>query len=259
VQQEATLVYNRAFREAVAPKNGKEGAIVRQAIEALMRDQKLWDDTKQKEYEALVASILKGELALVTGGIKLSKAREVAVGMRDSRRKLSFLSRSRNEYDSVTAESQADQAKFNYLVSACTVYANNGTPYYKDVEDFLGRTGDPVVKPASETFGKLVYGLQDDYIAKQPENAFLLKYGFAKVIETENGQDVFLVDKKTGHLINEDGKNINEKYQLVNDKEEVIDADGNLLTEDGEYKVEFTPFEDDTAEVTASASASPTA
>jgi hypothetical protein len=44
VAQEATLVYNRAFREAA-----ERGLMLRARLDRVMRDQNLWDDEKQAE------------------------------------------------------------------------------------------------------------------------------------------------------------------------------------------------------------------
>lgn len=237
VVQQGTLVYNRAFREAVKPADGKPGAIVRQAVESVMREQKLWDDKKQAEYEAVVKDLLAAELKLASGGIKLSEARAVAVKMRQDRYRLRQLNADRNELDAMTAEAQAEQARFNYYVAACTVYGESGKPYFRDVEDYLGREDDPVALPAAQALGKLLYGLEDDYEAKLPENKFLIKY---KLVDG----DLRLVDRD-GKFVDAKGRRVDEQGRLVNDAGELVDADGNLLTEDGEYKVEFKEFEDD--------------
>lgn len=235
--QQAELVYKRAFREAVQPPDGQKGAIVRQAVEAVMRDQNLWDDAKQSRYEELVKNILAGEKKLVSGGIKLSEARSIAIQMRRDRNELRQLSADRNELDAMTAEAQAENARFNYYVASCTVYGDTGKSYFKDVEDYLSRENDPVVLPAAQAMGKLIYGLEDDYEKKLAENKFLLKY---KLVD----EDLRLVDKD-GKWVDSRGRRVDEKGRLINDDGELIDADGNLLTEDGEYKVEFKEFEDD--------------
>lgn len=237
VMAQGTLVYNRAFREAVQPADGKKGAIVRQGLDALLREQNLWDDAKQARYEELVKTLLDGEKKLAQGGIKLSEAKAVALAMRRARLEVRWLLQARNEYDEVTAEAQAEQARFNYFVAACTVYGESGERYFKDAEDYLSRENDPVVLPAATNMGKLLYNLDDEHQYKLPENKFLTKY---KLVDDK----LRLVDKD-GKLVDELGRPVDDQGRLINSKGELIDADGNLLTEDGEYKVEFKEFEDD--------------
>jgi hypothetical protein len=54
VIQDGTAVYNRAFLQAVKPSDGGRGAITRPALESVLREQKVWDDARQAEYERLV-------------------------------------------------------------------------------------------------------------------------------------------------------------------------------------------------------------
>jgi hypothetical protein len=232
VMQTATLTYNREFRKAV-----EAGLLVRAKIDQVMREQNLWDDAKQKKYEDVVKSLLAGEKKLAEGGIKLSEAKSIAMKMREDRAEMRSLNGSRNELDQHTAEAQAEQARFNYLVSTCTVYGETGKPYFKDVEDYLTKEEDPVVLPAAQNMGKLIYGLEDDYEKKLPENKFLLRYKFVD-------EELRLVNKD-GKLIDLEGRLLDDKGRLINEKGELIDTEGNLLTEDGEYKVDFVEFVDD--------------
>ena len=71
------LEYNKAFRAAL-----ESGALLRQKLESYMREQGLWDDKKEKEYNDLTEKLNQQELTLARGGIKLAEAKEVAVQMR---------------------------------------------------------------------------------------------------------------------------------------------------------------------------------
>jgi hypothetical protein len=228
----AQRVQNRVFREAV-----EGGAILRAQIEAVMRQRKLWDDEKQKERDNLLAKLLEGEKKLATGKIKLSEARKIALEMRGNRWRLVLLNRDRNELDGNTAEAQAENARFNALVSMCTVYAKDGKPYYESYEDYLGREDDPVALPAASHFGRLYWGVDDEAEKKLPENKFLLKYKMCD-------EKMRLVDQK-GRWVDEQGKLLDEQGRLINDKGELVDFEGNLITEEGEYKVDFKEFDND--------------
>jgi hypothetical protein len=237
VQQQAQLVYGSAFRQAVKPEDGRPGAIVRAALEGVLREQKLWDDAKQKEFERLSAALLKGEKALAEGGKKLSEGRAIALQMRRDRYAYRQLNSDRNALDLNTAEAQAENARFAYLVAACT-RTREDKPYYKSMEDYLGRENDPVGFRAATLLGQLIYGLDEDAEKKLPENKFLLKWKFCRE------GDLHLIDAQ-GRLIDAQGRLVDEKGRLINEEGKLVDTDGNLLTEEGDYLVEEQPWLDE--------------
>lgn len=237
VEQKANLVYNKAFADAVAA-----GSLVRGKIESVIKDQNLWDETKKNRYQELTKALLEGEKKLSKGGMKMSEAKALGIQMRRDRAEFQMLRSAYNELDRVTAEASAEQARFNYMVSACTVYSDVEKYYFKDVEDYLSRDEDPVVLPAAQAMGKIIYNLEDNFEATLPENKFLLKYGFARE------GDLHLVNKN-GQAVDTQGRLVDDKGRLINDKGELVDSEGNLLTDKGDYKVDFVEFEDDLAEV----------
>lgn len=238
VKQKSNLVYARTFRQLVKPEDGQAGAIVRPALESVMREQKLWDDAKQAKYEELFKELQQGSKRLQEGGFKLKEARELAINMRRWRAEMNQLMSKRNELDLNTAEAQSEQARFNYLVSACTVY-EDGKPYFKNEEDYATRPDDdPVASKAASLFGQLYYGIDDDFYQKLPENAFLLKWKFCRE------GDLHLINEK-GDLINADGKRVDEDGNLLDKDGKIVDEDGNHRNKDGTFAVEHKPFLDD--------------
>jgi hypothetical protein len=233
VSQQAQLVYNREFRNAT-----QSGLMVRQAIERVLREQNLWDDEKEAKFKQINRDLWANEKKLAQGGIPLSVARDIAIQMREQRNELRQMTAERNELDEHTAEAYAERARFNYLMATLVVYSDTGKPYFRDVDDYLSRENDPVIFPASQQLGNLLYGLEDDYLQKLPENRFLIKYGFCRA------SDLRLI-RKDGRPIDDKGRLIDDKGRLVNEAGQLIDIDGNLLTEEGEFKVEFTEFVDD--------------
>ena len=229
---EAQKVYNTAFSEAV-----KSNAIVRAKMDDVLRDQGLWDDKKEAEYTQIVQEIADGERMLKKGGIKLSEARALALNMADKRSKLRDLVSVKTSLDNQSAEGQADNAKFNYLVSACVVYKSNNQPYYKSMEDYLNASASEVSLIGAKHLANMLYGLEDDFEKKLPENKFLTKYKFVN----ENLQ---LVNKE-GHTVDRDGRLIDEYGRFVNEKGEYVDRQGNLIDDSGDYIVDEQPFLDD--------------
>lgn len=231
-QREATKVYNQTFSEAL-----KARAVVRAKLDDILLEQGLWDANKQAQFTRLQSDILEGERKLAKGGIPLSEAKQVALDMKKSRAELRELISVKTNLDTHTAEGQADNARFNYLVSACTVYNDTKAPYFKGYEDYLNKSSDPVAVLAAQQLANMLYGLDDDYETKLPENKFLKQYRFVD-------NRLRLINKE-GKLIDENGRLIDENGRFINEQGQFVDKDGNLVDNDGDYLVEFKPFLDD--------------
>lgn len=224
-------VYNLAFRDAV-----QNGAFLRPKIEAIMREQNLWDDDKEKKLKQIQKSLSEGELKLAKGGVKKTEARKIAVKMRADRISLQQLLAERNDLDANTAESQAHNARFNYFVSVCTKYNSDGSPVYGNYDDFKNKAGEEYSVTAAYKLMGLMYGVEEDYEKKLPENKFLLEYKFV--------DDKLRLINSEGKLVDDDGKLIDESGFWVDAVGARVDKFGNLLNEDGTYKVDFVPFLD---------------
>jgi hypothetical protein len=231
-QKEATKVYNQSFSDALKAK-----AVVRAKLDDLLVEQGLWDGIKQAKFSQLQADILDGERKLAKGGISLKEAKDIALKMRKTREDLRELISVKTSLDTHTAEGQADNARFNYLVSACTVYTDSKEPYFKNFEDYNNKSADPIAILAAQNLANMLYGLENDYEEKLPENKFLKQYKF---IDSK-----LRLINKDGKLVDETGRLINEQGRYVNASGQFVDKDGNVVNEDGDYVVEFSPFLDD--------------
>lgn len=231
-QREATKIYNTAFSDALKAK-----AVVRAKLDDLLVEQGLWDAKKQKQFTDIQAAILDGEKKLAKGGIGLSEAKKVALEMKKQREELRDLISVKTGLDTHTAEGQADNARFNYLVSSCTVYNDSKKSYFNNYDDYLNRASEPAAILAAQNMANMLYGLDNDYENKLPENKFLADYKFVD-------EKLRLVDKQ-GRLIDSEGRLIDESGRFINEKGEFVDKDGNPVNKDGEYIVEFKPFLDD--------------
>lgn len=231
-QREATKVYNTAFSDALKAK-----AVVRAKLDDLLVEQGLWDDKKQFQFSALQSKILENERKLAKGGISLTEAKKLALEMRKDREELRDLISVKTNLDTHTAEGQADNARFNYLVSACTVYNDNKKPYFSSYDEYLNKSSDPVAIQAAQQLAGMLYGLENNYEEKLPENKFLKQYKFVD-------DQLRLVDKQ-GRLVDQDGRLVDENGRFINEKGEFVDKDGNPVNAEGEYLIEFKPFLDD--------------
>lgn len=219
------------FRQAC-----EAGAFVKQTLEDFLLEQGIWNDKKQAKVDAINKRIRDNLTQLKKGGLKLSDARDLAIKVRIDRIEMTTLMAERSMYDSYTAEEQSDAERIDYLMSAC-VKNEDGTTYFKDMDDYRARSDEPFVAEAASKLMNLLYDLEDDWESELPENKFLKKYNFVN-------EDLRLVNKD-GNFVTIDGKRINDKFQYVDENGNVVDSEGNLLDEDGLPVVQTEPFLDD--------------
>ena len=234
--RKANEVRSKAFNEAL-----QRGDMLREQLESELRKRKLWSDSREKTYQALRKKVLDGEYKLKAGGIKLNRAKKIALEMADSRSEMVSLLSSRTDLDSNTCEGKADAARFNYLFAVCLVYDDNGEPYFENgLDDYLLNQDDAVAIAGASHFYYLLSG-SDDVDNQLPENQFLQRFSFVN-------DDNNLVDED-GRLVDRAGKHIDEQGNLIrwidDENFESIDTEGRTVNDDGDYDVDFKPFLDD--------------
>jgi len=234
-QREAQKVYNQAFTDAIKSKS-----VVRAKLDELLEDQGLWNSEKQAKFTLLQKELLEGEKKLAKGGFSLNEAKDLAVKMKKVRDDIRDLISVRTSLDNHSAEGQADNARFNYLVSACVVYNDTKQPYFSSMEDYLNRSTEAVALMAAQNLANMLYGLDNDYESNLPENKFLKKYKFID-------DKLRLIDKK-GRLIDIEGRLLDESGRYVDENGGFVDKFGNTVDALGDYVVETQPFLDDSGQ-----------
>lgn len=230
-QREAKKTYNQAFNDAIL-----SGSVVRAKIDELLKKQGLWDDEKQAEFSLLQSEIGLREQQLKKGGIPLKRAKEVAFELQDLRTKLRELISVRTQLDNHSAEGQADNAQFNYLVSACVIRKSDNSRYFASLEDYLNKGTDPVAIAGAQTMASIMYNIDDNYEKNLVENKFLRKYKFAD-------DDLRLLDQD-GRYVDREGKLVDKDGRYINENNEYIDIFGNKVNQDGD-PIDVEPFLDD--------------
>lgn len=231
-QREAQKVYNQAFTDAIKSKS-----VVRAKLDDLLKDQGLWSDEKQAQFSLLQKDILEGEKRLAKGGFSVNEAKDLAISIKAKRDEIRDLISVRTSLDNHSAEGQADNARFNYLVSVCVVYNDTKELVFKDMEDYLNRSTDEVSILGAQNLANMLYGLDNDYESNLPENKFLKKYKFVD-------DQLRLVDKK-GRLIDAEGKLIDSDSRFIDEEGNFVDKFGNRVDKNGDYVVEQEPFLDE--------------
>jgi hypothetical protein len=231
-QREAQKVYNQAFTDAIKSKS-----VVRAKLDDLLEDQGLWNNEKQAKFTELQRELLDGEKRLAKGGFSLNEAKDLAIKMKGVRDEIRDLISVRTSLDNHSAEGQADNSRFNYLVSVCLVYNDTKQPVYKNMEEYLNSSTDKVAIMGAQNLANMLYGLDNDYESNLPENKFLKKFKFVD-------DKLRFVDKK-GRLIDREGRLIDESGRFIDDEGNFVDKFGNKVDKDGEYVVDSQPFLDD--------------
>jgi hypothetical protein len=231
-QREAQKIYNQAFTDAIKSKS-----VVRAKLDDLLEDQGLWNDEKQAKFTSLQKELLDGEKRLAKGGFGLTEAKDLAVKMKSIRDEIRDLISVRTSLDNHSAEGQADNSRFNYLVSVCVVYNDSKEPYFKNMEDYLNRSTEQVALLGAQNLANMLYGLDNDYEKNLPENKFLKKYRFVD-------DRLRLIDKK-GRLIDAEGRLLDDQGRYIDENGNYIDKFGNKVDNKGDFIVEPEPFLDE--------------
>lgn len=231
---EAQRVYNKTFKTAV-----EDGAILKRSLDDHMRRQGLWDDEKQEEYETLIKKSADIEYKIKSKAYnKASELRAKALELKKLRAELSELLSVRNSMDSVTADGQADNQRFLYMVSACVYDFATQKPVYSSLEDYLENGETELAMRLAAKYADHIYGLEENYQDNLIENKLLKKLNL-------------LNDK--GELVNREGKRVDVDGNLLDDDGARVDADGNRIDINNnpvidDSVIDELEFEDDLAE-----------
>ena len=226
--KKSQIVYNKAFKQAL-----DDGALLRQKLTAYMREQKLWNDDKQKQYDDLLETINEMEESLQKGGIRLTTAKEIALELREKREEFRGLIAERNSLDAASAEGQADNARFEELVRLCTLNPENGQRYFANEADYNASANQPWVVVAAEKLGNAMYGLDPNYEKNLEENKFLKEFKFVN--------DELRFINEDGHTVDSEGRLTNEEGRFIayeNDDDYKNKENAYFVNKDGERVVE---------------------
>lgn len=236
----AQAVYNKKFSEAL-----KNDALLRDALLDHMTKQGLWSSEIEKEIEGLRQLIANDRDRIKAANMKKSEGLEISKRIRGNLDRLTYLNRHQNRLDKLTADAQAEQARFEYLVSACTVDSKTGKQVYKDLNDYLDKASkaeDELSYKASMNMMYLLANVDPDAEGQTEENKFLRRFGYVD-------EKLRYIDKN-GKLIDADGRHIDEQGRLIKwnedfTKSELIDFDGKLVDEKGEPLIQEGEWYDD--------------
>ena len=229
--QKAQIESNKVFRLAL-----DGGAILRSELNTFLRKRGLWNDEMEDRLTKIADELYDLEKKLMKGGIKRTEAKEICIRMRVLRYEQSAMLYNQRQHDIYTVEAQAENAKFDYLVS-CSVFDEEGNRYFTSLDDYKTRAGEEASGAVASALAELINNYDPDWEKSLPENKFLIEHKFVNADLKFINKDNKLVDSE-GRLIDENGHFINEKGEFIN-------RDGELVDKDGMPIVEFQPLIDD--------------
>ena len=248
--RDSQVEYNRAFRSAL-----EGGAILKKKLGEYMRSQGLWDDAKDSEEQKLLARISDLDGQLKKGGIPLSEAKEIALDLRRIRAEFRMLIAERTVLDGNTVEGQADNARFNALVSLCVYKEDKATLAFSDLNSYDKVADEEWAAKAAGELASMIYELDPDYDNSLTENKFLKTYNFAdetNQLVNGDGHPIFVdrEDNNKEYLIDKEGKfiayNTDEGYKNQDPEDSyLVNKNGDKVDEDGNIIEGFSPFLDD--------------
>lgn len=213
-QRDANFQYSKFVNEYM-----RAGIMPQQKMMQVIKEKGIWDDEKDAQEREYFKQINDIRNKLKRGGIKQSEAKKLAKEGIELNFKLINLSSQKNAMLNDSAETLAQNNKFNYLVGECTVYSDTDKRVFKDYEDFqkLDNLEDSrlLTWKSGDVFAKLIYNLEEDFRKDWPEYKFLEKYKFVNDKLQFLGED--------GTIVDFEGKPLPQEEELEDaDKEPVF-------------------------------------
>jgi hypothetical protein len=237
--QDASLIYNMKVASLIrGGKNVNERLLLRAEVEEYLEKFNIWTNEDRLRMEQLGLRIRSIELLMKKGGIKLSEGRQLTIETGRLREQMLQLYNKRQQLDSATIESVAENHRFNFLISQCVFKKSTEQPYYGSFTDYLNRSFEQVAITGAKKLAEMLYGLSDNIKDTLFENKWLKKAGFVN-------DDGKYIDKQ-GRLTDIDGRRINENGRFIDEEGNLVDKHGNSVDQSGDFLVvESQPFIDD--------------
>jgi len=241
INSRANRIHAKTWTECI-----QDGIMTKKGLTKFMKDQGIWDDSKEAEQLKISQQLVDLEKSLFvkkgrSSKVKATEGKQIALKMRQLRAKLRNLLAERIAMENHTAEAIADNAKFDFLVSACT-YHENGQKVYNTLEDYINSADSEIAFAAASALAGMIYSLDQDFESRLPENKFLKMFDFVD-------DDLSLVDTE-GHRVDLEGRRINDLGQFIDEDGNRVDIDGNRLDDDGNYVPNVTYVDDKGKKIT---------
>lgn len=224
------LAYNTKIAQLIRDGSSTgDKLLLRVELEKFLAENGIWTREDKLRMEKISLDIRAHELVLKRGGLQVKEARNIAIKMGELRAELFKLYQKRQQFDSATVESIAEDYRFDVMVSECVLYSDSDKKYFKNYEDYVERGDEKAAVEAAEKLAQMVYGYDPKFRMKFFENQWLKEAGYVD----DNGRYV----NKDGKFVDKDGKLINIDGRYIDENGNFVDADGNQVTDLGDFVV----------------------
>jgi len=232
IVQEANMAYNLRIADLMrkGANNPSHRLMSRSELEKYLCEMKIWTLADSVEVERLATEIRAYELMLKKGGIKLSEGRAIALEMAEKRRLIMEKHAARQQFDSATIESQAENFRFEFLLVKCLVYDESDKPFLSNRTEYIDKQDDEAVIHGAKILANMLYGLDTNIRNHMFEMRWLQDAGMIDDDGRYIKKDGTTTDRD-GRLVDKDGRYINQDGQLVDTFGRAVDEHGNLLVD----------------------------
>jgi hypothetical protein len=209
--------YARKVASLVKENAGKR-LLLRSQVNDFLKSAGVWTDEDQAKVEGLNAEVDSILAKLRKGGLKISEGRELCIKVMDKRKEIVQVMSKRQIFDNTTIESMAEDERMDYLIYACTVYSENGSPYWDSFEDMKNDKLSEAYNRASVAAYDVIFNVNSEFEKNLPENKWLKKYSFVD-------DDLNYTDRKTGKRVDRDGNPIEQLEEDIKKRIENLNGD----------------------------------
>jgi len=240
INQEANMVYNLKIADLIrkGSQPGGQRFLLRSELEEYLSKMGIWTIQDRLDVEKLAMEIRANELMLKKGGLKISEGKALALQMAEKRQIIMEKHAKRQQFDSATIESQAENFKFEFLLVKCIVFADTGKPFLSNHNEYVERQDEQAIMDCARVLANIIYGLETNIHEHMFERQWLKDAGIIDDDGRYISKEGTFIDRN-GRLVNKDGRYINKDGQMVDTFGRLVDENGNLLVDTSK------PFIDD--------------
>lgn len=175
MNNEASKIYVQELSKALKSGN----YVPRDNLTSYLMANKMIPSDFEDKLKDLQSKIQDKLQPLKIGGIRLSDMAARAKEAQKMRQEVLRMTNTRASYDSLTAESVAENAQFQFFLFSC-LRNEDGSLVFKNASEFESCQDTDLLTEAAKQLNKILYKIEgdDNWYKKLPENEFLIKYKF---------------------------------------------------------------------------------
>lgn len=240
ITQEANMAYNLKMADLIrkGSQPGAQRLLLRAELEEYLSKMGIWTIQDRLDVEKLALEIRAHELMLKKGGIKISEGKALALDMAEKRRLIMEKHAKRQQFDSATVESQAENFRFEFLMVKCVVFSDTGKQFFTNHSNYVDRQDEQATMDCARVLANMLYGIETNIYKNMFEMQWLKDAG----IIDDDGRYI----SRDGKLTDRDGRFVDQQGRYINDNGQMVDTFGRPVDENGNLLVDVSkPFIDD--------------